>query len=396
MTSKLKAAVVYHSAASYREPVFRALFSQSDLPVEFTLFSGTTSNQSSIRLLDPQLAKKPIAEGGLRWRLIRNFWMGQCLFQPYALLLPWQKRWDCVIFLGNAYYISTWISALLCRLRGKKVLMWTHGYRTRPRSRLKRWFKNTFYKLANGLVLYGDRAKGILADEGFDSERLFVAYNSAPGVPPAQSLTHGTDLPQPPAFKNNALPTLIWVGRMTTDKQLALLVDAIQRLHNTGTACNVWLIGDGPERANIQLKITQAHLDDHFQLPGAIHDPRKLAGYLNSASLAVSPGPIGLFAILAHGYGLPIVTNDNFASQGPEAEVIVANDTGSFFAAGSSDALADALSAWIKKPEKCVASRERCQQRIAGRYVPQMQVQVLLQAVNAVCKTPLVSDKTTP
>ena len=60
---KLKAAVVYHSAAAYREPVFKVLFSKNDLPVEFTLISGTSSNQSSIRLMDPQLAGKPLADG---------------------------------------------------------------------------------------------------------------------------------------------------------------------------------------------------------------------------------------------------------------------------------------------------------------------------------------------
>jgi glycosyltransferase involved in cell wall biosynthesis len=384
MPSKLQIAVVYHSAAAYREPLFRCLFGHDAGQLEYTLFSGTSSNATSIRLMESSLADKPTSEGGLRWRLIRNFWIGQCLLQPYVLLLPWQKRWDCVIFLGNAYYLTTWLSALLCRLRGKKVLMWTHGYRTKPKSRVKRWFKNSFYKLADGLVLYGERAKSILIEEGFKAEQLFVAYNSAPGVPRSNPAADVSTISHLPKFKHPA-PTLIWVGRMTPAKELPLLVEAVKRLHEAGTLCNVILIGEGPDHARISHLVTTNQLNDFFLLPGAVHDTRQLAAYLNLAQVAVSPGAIGLFAILAHGYGLPVVTHDDFTTQGPEAEIIVAGQTGSFFAEGDADAFAEALRLWLESPERCLSAAAMCRERVSRCYNPEYQIAVLREAVLSVC-----------
>jgi glycosyltransferase involved in cell wall biosynthesis len=381
----MNVAVVYHSAAAYREPLFKLLFSKDDLPIKFTLFSGRSSNESTIRLMDTGLGSPPTGNGRLNWHLIRNFWLGQFLFQPYVLLLPWQRKWDCVIFLGNPYYITTWFSALLCRLRGKKILMWTHGYRALERSRIKRLFKNCFYKLADGLVLYGERAKDILNQEGFDPKCLFVAYNSAPGVPaPTPLLAQNSNFL---SFKH-AAPTIIWVGRMTPAKELSLLVEAVNKLHAAGTLCNVVLIGNGPERSNIIQQVAARKLDDYFHLPGAIHDTTKLSAYLNSAHVAVSPGAIGLFAILAHGYGLPVITNDNFATQGPEVEIILDNETGSFFSENDSDALANALGDWLSIPTKRRRAKALCVERVTKCYTPEAQLQVLMRAVDAVCDKP--------
>ena len=70
-----------------------------------------------------------------------------------------------------------WLAAILGRLRGKRVYFWTHGWQQHERG-LKALVRNTFYRLAHGLLLYGHYAKMIGLSHGFDPDRMHVIYNS--------------------------------------------------------------------------------------------------------------------------------------------------------------------------------------------------------------------------
>ncbi|MCK7575648.1 MAG: hypothetical protein MZV65_06990 [Chromatiales bacterium] len=80
------------------------------------------------------------------------------LFQPGIIALAFSKRYQCIIFLGSVYHITTWIAAITAKISGKRVLMWTHGY-LKEELGLKGYIREIFYRLADGLLLYGNRAK---------------------------------------------------------------------------------------------------------------------------------------------------------------------------------------------------------------------------------------------
>lgn len=375
-------AVVYHSVALYREAIFRRLFGRVANP-EYTLFAGLTSNQASLKLMDPEIAEKAVGEaGGWRWRIIRNFWIGQILIQPCVLLLPFQRKWDCVIFLGNAYYLTTWIAAALCRLTGKRVLMWTHGYRSEE-SGWTAILKNRFFKLAHGLILYGERGKTVLMKQGFPEDRLYVAYNCLDHEAHVAMRKHfaGTERIGNEFFGNDA-PVLVWAGRFAPGKELEVLVNAVAMLRDKGRPVNTLLIGDGPERKAMEERVAELGLTDTIRMPGPIYDQEELARILMGSDLAVSPGPVGVFAIHAQTFGLPVITCDDWNRQGPEAESIQDGVTGAFFKAGDPAALADCLADWLGKPDERQARRKACTDQVDTFYTPSYQEQIIGLAVS--------------
>lgn len=373
-------AVVYHSVAQYREAIFRRLFGRESKP-EYTLFAGTTSNQSSLRLMDPCMANKSIEEGGLRWKVIRNFWIGQILIQPYLLLLPFQRKWDCVIFLGNAYYLTTWISAALCRLTGKRVLMWTHGYRSEETG----WtaiFKNRFFRLAHGLILYGQRGKAALMKQGFSQDRLYVAYNSLQHDQHVQLREKYMDVQSvSEEFFDNRHPVLVWAGRFAEGKNLPVLLNAAKALLDSGHPVNLLLIGEGPLKADLERFSRELGIADHVKIPGAIYEEGELARILMGSDLAVSPGPVGIFAIHAQTFGLPVITCDDWNRQGPEAESIQEGVTGSFFTAGDPSALALEVVHWLEMNITRDSRRQACYDQVDQFYTPEYQERIIALAV---------------
>jgi glycosyltransferase involved in cell wall biosynthesis len=374
---KTRVAVVYHSVALYREAIFRKLFGSNTDP-EYTLFSGTTSNQATLKLVRSEIAHKTVDSGGWRWIIIRNFWIGQMLIQPGVLLLPFQRKWDCVIFLGNAYYLTTWLSAALCRLTGKRVLMWTHGYRSEKTG----WtaiFKNSFFRLAHGLILYGERGKAAMRKQEFSENRLYVAYNC---------LDHEAHLALRHRFGSceriameqfgNERPVIIWAGRFEKGKALPVLIQAVGELVARENPVNALLIGDGPERAFIEKMTKDMGLSDFVRLPGPIYEQEELARLLMGSDLAVSPGPVGLFAIHAQTFGLPIVTCDAWERQGPEAESIKEGVTGSFFKSGDASSLASSIAYWLGRQRE----REACYHQVDQFYTPAAVEKIITLAVS--------------
>ena len=96
------------------------------------------------------------------------------------MVLSWQKGllkkclnrdFTAFIFLGDMYYLSTWICALILKIQRRKVYFWTHGA-YRMEKGLKGWMRKRFFSLADGFMLYGNYAAGILQKQGLESRRI--------------------------------------------------------------------------------------------------------------------------------------------------------------------------------------------------------------------------------
>ena len=144
-----RVAVVYHYLAHYRGPVFRALSRQQEPDPVYTIVSATESNLPSLETVDPALARLPPEEGGIRWRFVKNFFVGPLLVQTGVLRLSVSDEFDTLIYLGDAHFVSTWVAATCARLTGKRVLMWTQGFLREERG-LKGWLRLRFDGLAHG------------------------------------------------------------------------------------------------------------------------------------------------------------------------------------------------------------------------------------------------------
>lgn len=127
---------------------------------------------------------------------------------------------------------------------------------------------------------------------------------------------------------------LLYVGRVSKEKNLDVLLEAWQRLRAAGHAIDLGVVGDGPYREELEARWR----DDGVAFTGFLHGDELSRAYA-SADLFAFPSATDTFgnAVLeAHASGLPAVVSDRGGAQ----EIVRRSGGGSVVAADSVDDLA--------------------------------------------------------
>jgi len=131
-------------------------------------------------------------------------------------------------------------------------------------------------------------------------------------------------------------PTIAMVARMAAPKDHLLLICALARVP---VPFRLLLIGDGPDRAEIEAAIRAAGLDEHIELAGVSGEvPRLLASAQIGALVSRQEG-FPLAVIEAMRAGLPVVASD----VGGVREAVEDGVTGLLVNRGDAEGLAQAL-----------------------------------------------------
>ena len=331
---RLRVVLLQPFLSHYREPIYNLLCRQEYPNPKYSFLSDIVSN-NGIKTIEFQKSKITPKNGGLHWQKISNIWFGKIfLWQSAAIKLALDRDVDCIIFPGSMYCISNWIGAILARLTGKRILMWTHGY-LREEKGVKGWIREKFYKLSDGLLLYENRGRQLLCKRGFDPECLYVVYNSLNYDEQCKvrdnCSAEALKIFRQKLFLHSDLPVLIFVGRLTPQKKLSMLVEAAHILKKKGIELNILFVGDGPERKNLEQLTLRYSMASNVVFYGACYTEEELGPLFMLSDLCVAPGEIGLTCIHALAYGTPVVTHDNPDFQMPEWEAIQPGITGELF-----------------------------------------------------------------
>jgi glycosyltransferase involved in cell wall biosynthesis len=369
-------ALVYHFFAHYRQPVLEELLAKSKH--HFLLCADTKNTMMpGVKAWAPKDAT--------RFRKCRCFSIGKYLvWQTGLLALAFDRSLDSIIYLGDWKWPATWLSAWIARLRGKRVLFWTHGWRSRDRG-LVRLIRKRFYGLAHGLLLYGNWARQIGIDEGFPASNLYVVYNSVAAHPAVDEFVEAPD--QRRGELRKALfpgspvetPVICCSARLDARRRLQLLLDAASQLGAGGHPVNVLLIGDGPERGRLEEQARALGINVEFV--GTCYDQSQLAEYFSISNVTVSPGDIGLTAIHSMLHGIPVISHSARERQGPEAEAILPGKTGDFFRDGDRADLVKMILKWTRTPFVDPSVSRTCRDLIRRHYSRVVQRQVIDAAI---------------
>lgn len=153
----------------------------------------------------------------------------------------------------------------------------------------------------------------------------------------------------------NHPPHLIYVGRLSPEKGLTTLVDAVARL---GVPVRASLAGSGPERDRLQQRIEKLGIASRVSFVGAIPWGPELFRFMQSADMLVLPSfteglPLVLIEALAN--GVPVVAS----RVGGVPELIEHGRTGLLFDPGDSEGLARAIATLIRDRDLRFALRQR-------------------------------------
>ncbi len=277
------------------------------------------------------------------------------------------------IITPNPFSINQWLFLILCFISRKKVYAWMHGIRDVNISIKSLFFMRMYDYFLKGTFLYGNHAKRNMVSLGFKENKLHVIYNSLNYQESKKLRDFKFDNP----FDfTNFHPILLFIGRLTKIKKLDMLINAYLLLKRKGLQTNLVFIGDGPEREHLESIISEEDMQ-HIKFVGSLYEESIIAKYIYHADLCVSPGNVGLTAIHALSYGLPVITNDNFSSQMPEYEAIENGKTGVFFKENDIEDLVQKIESWFKNNSDREFVRKNCYEVIDSKYNPFTQLDIL-------------------
>jgi len=163
-----------------------------------------------VKKMDYNCLKNPVYE-------VKNLEFGPIKWQKGIFSLAF-KQYQTFIALGEPMSISTWLLLLLCRLKGKRVLLWTHGWYGRE-TRVKALIKRVFFGLASVTMTYGDYARNLMIKEGLNPNKIVRIGNS---LAYDQQIKLRNSLSVSSIYRehfHNDNPVIIMIGRLNFRKK---------------------------------------------------------------------------------------------------------------------------------------------------------------------------------
>lgn len=334
--------VVQPTVAHYREPLLRRLLDSTRY--DFDLVGRFKNSEATAADTIHSAAEEVLAKvRPLRFSAIRQFW-----WEHGQVREIWAGEHDAYVIAGRIPTLSAWVACAVAALRGRTLIMWGHGWK-RPEEGLKRQVRLAFYRLTDGLLVYGDRARELGSSYGVPAEKIQVIYNSI--YPEALTClareSAAADAGRTPDDDAGSAGTIIYSSRLTTRHRLDLLAEALGEMPDAARP-KVLIVGEGAERPRLEQVFADHGVDAQFL--GAVYDYEQLRGLYARADLAVSVGGAGLNVTQAMSFGVPVLAEDGNPDSSPEIEAVIEGVTGRYYQTGDAGSLRRVLTELLAAP----------------------------------------------
>lgn len=361
----LKVLLAPDRLAHYRRPVFNKIASKFELDIYAPKQKDSTGIEIASEL-----------GNNFKWISNRSFFLRNIGFWHTGIIsASIFKDYDVYIFWGDSWNISVWISALICKALNKKVVFWTHGLYGNE-GKIKLFYRLSFYKIADAMLLYGNHAKKELLKNNFDKNSLFVINNSLDFEVQNEIYNQIKNL-KPVVSKQNK--KLVFIGRLEPNKKIKYLLEALALINSNLKPLekvSLLIIGDGSEKEDLKLLCEELGICESVTFYGACYDQKVIASSIINSDICVSPGNVGLTAMQSLIYGTPVVTHNDATRQMPEFEAVIENKSGVLYDMGSINSLADAITNCMTLLDSNVINADTCRDVIIRLYNSDYQLQI--------------------
>lgn len=331
-----KICCIFNIGPHYREPIYQAI--AENISCDF--YFGDRVN-TSIKKFDYN------SLCGFRKELKRLNIFKEFYWQRGSVRLFF-KPYRTYIITGEAFCLSTWVLATLCKFTNKKCIAWTHGWYGRETG-VKKIIKRTFFKLFSHILTYNEYTIPLFEKEGYKKENITCIANS---LNSHKQLEIRKQLHKTNIFTNHFMndnPVILYCGRIQKVKKLEMILDCAKSLIDNNTPVNVVFIGKDDENVNLENYSKKLGIEYSVWMYGPCYEEEKLGEIFYNSTICVSPGNVGLTAIHSLTFGCPVITHGNFPYQGPEFEAIKEGVTGSFFKENDNNDLTSKIKFWIDR-----------------------------------------------
>ena len=379
---KPRCAIFTNIAPLYSKALWYQLTSSEN--IEYSFYSSS-HGFSGIKTIDINESKIVNQKGGLEWYFLKNIFIGNILIYQSGIISKCLKtNYDAYILYGEMHNISNWIAALICKIRKKPLLFWGHGLYGNERS-IKKIVRILYYKIADYHLVYGNRSRMFMIDSGFDPDRVFTVYNSLDyylhtKLYEERNLNELEKLKSELFPDHSTLPVVIFIGRLTEEKKISYLIEAINLCKNKGNKYNCLIVGGGGELKDLKNLSISLGIGDMLCFYGPSYDENLNSKFIMLSECCVSPGNVGLTAIHSLSLGTPVITHGNYFNQGPEAESVIQNETGLFFEENNVVSLSDVIDNMILNKKKLLMETT-CIEQVKKYWNPKNQADIFEEAV---------------
>lgn len=376
---KKRVSLLFNILPLYRKPVFTLINKSFECQ---WIFGNNLTNIPSCDAGNLNHAHELPLKRGIK----NTYWLKGALKYLFGKESP-----DNIIMLGEIKFITTWLviirNKFRPRYRRKKIIFWAHGWYGNE-SRVQNLIYKYYFNMADRIMFYGNRAKKIAINNEIPSSKISVIHNSLDHDKfreirqrlTIKSINIGTTLKG--HFDNPSLPLVCYIGRLSPNKNLEMLLEAQKILSKQGININTIFIGDGPGRKSLEDLTEKYNLQDNVSYLGACYDEEKTAQYIYLSDACVSPGHIGLTAIHSLELGTPVITHNDFSHHAPEIESIEDNVNGWLFEYKNQDSLAAKILEAIKLcHDNRDAIRNLCIKSISD-WTPEYQLRIIKENLN--------------
>lgn len=347
-------------ASSYRSAIYRALDDEFDIDWFFSDVAG------GIREIDLRTFKSCRKLSTVKV-------LGKASWQKGVVQLLWSSNYDRYLLLGELSSLSTWTVLLLNFVLKKRIYLWSHGWYGRENF-VKKLIKRLFFGLATGTFLYGNFAKKVAISQDNNGGKLYVIHNSLNYEEQLRLRNSGLKSDVYLNYFRNSNPVIMFIGRLTPEKKLEMLINAISECEKRGECLNAVFIGGSNDMEHYKNLVREKKITAWFY--GPCYDEKENAELVYNADLCVSPGNVGLTAIHSLMFGTPVITHDNFCNQMPEFEAITEGITGSFFHENDINDLVDKIVLWLHAHNNRDEVRCKCYEVIDREWNPIHQMEI--------------------
>ena len=227
----------------------------------------------------------------------------------------------------------------------------THCYGNRNNHTVMRFAWMHGYDTGLSLRAEYEKIGKVVCVSKFNADRLRVDVGDAFDIDYAYNLLNDDEIrnkgEQPISVEPNKQMQFVSVGRMSPEKGYIRLIDICKQLENDGYKFNLWLVGDGPQREELEVHEKQIKADSCVTFLGQQSNPH---AFTSKSDVFICPSfdeGYSTACTEAIMLGVPVITTDVSGGQ----EIIDEAECGLIVNKTNDDALYQALKKVLDKPE---------------------------------------------
>jgi len=343
----IKVALIQKICPHYRVSIFKRLAKEVDLMLYYGKGQKKGSFQS-VKQIEGFKSKKLFALSFSLHMTKRSYYINWFPF----LLLHLIKYKPQVIITEGATNILNNISILVFAKATKTPFIWWDAGRdmNAARSTIRKSMDpllDFFAKQTSAVIAYGEKAKKYFCFRGILSKKIFIAQNTADfGIANKdrnQYFKQVNEKRRMLSLDNKRV--ILYVGAIEKRRKLKNLLLVFKEIKLENKDIALIIIGDGPERDNIEKIIKSEDIKDVYVLGRIIEE---VGLYFALCDIFVLPGCSSLAINQALFYGKPVIT---VAYGGPEYELVKNGENGFIVDRNNDEQLKEAISKIILDSE---------------------------------------------